>query len=261
MPSPHDNDAVTISARDVYKSFRGKRVLSGLDLDVRRGETLVIIGRSGCGKSVFLKHIIGIMKPDSGRISIDGVDITGLKGDTLNNIRRKFGMVFQGAALFDSLTVGQNVGFYLYEYTQTDPAEIRETVEEKLRLVGMEGIQELKPAELSGGMKKRVSLARAIAHDPGIVLYDEPTTGLDPIMADVINELIIKLSEQLDVTSVVVTHDMVSAYKIADRIAMMYGGKIIAVGSAQEIKESQDPFVQQFVTGRAVGPIDVIGGA
>jgi len=254
-------DHVKIVARDVHKSFGAKRVLNGIDLTIHEGETLVIIGRSGCGKSVFLKHIIGLMKPESGTILIDNEDITRLKGRELNFLRRKFGMVFQGAALFDSLSVGENVGFFLYEYSDLSPAEVAETVEAKLRLVGLEDISALKPAELSGGMKKRVGLARALAHDPEIVLYDEPTTGLDPIMADVINDLIIKLDEQLDVTSIAVTHDMASAYKIADRIAMMYGGKIVAIGTPEEIRDSEDEYVRQFITGTAEGPIDVIGGA
>jgi phospholipid/cholesterol/gamma-HCH transport system ATP-binding protein len=170
-------------------------------------------------------------------------------------------MVFQGAALFDSLSVGENVGFFLYEYSGLSPEEIADIVVDKLRLVGLENISNMKPAELSGGMKKRVSLARALAHDPKIVLYDEPTTGLDPIMADVINDLIIKLDEQLDVTSVAVTHDMASAYKIADRIAMMFGGQIIAIGTPDEIRNSDNVYVQQFISGSAEGPIDVIGGA
>lgn len=255
----HDREAII--AEDVHKAFRDKRVLNGIDLTVHEGETLVIIGRSGCGKSVFLKHIIGLMKPDAGKITVDGYDITRLKGRELNDVRRKFGMVFQGAALFDSLSVGENVGFFLYEYSDLSGEEIADVIEDKLRLVGLENISDMKPAELSGGMKKRVSLARALAHDPEIVLYDEPTTGLDPIMADVINDLIIKLDEQLDVTSIAVTHDMASAYKIADRIAMMYGGKIIAVGTPDEIKNSDNEYVQQFINGEAQGPIDVIGGA
>jgi len=257
--SRHNREAII--AEDVHKAFGPKIVLAGIDLTVHEGETLVIIGRSGCGKSVFLKHIIGLMKPDAGKITVDDCDVTASKGRELNDIRRKFGMVFQGAALFDSLSVGENVGFFLYEYSGLSEEEIADTVEEKLRLVGLENISDMKPAELSGGMKKRVGLARALAHDPQIVLYDEPTTGLDPIMADVINELIIKLDEQLDVTSIAVTHDMASAYKIADRIAMMFGGKIIAVGTPDEIRTSDNLYVQQFINGNAEGPIDVIGGA
>jgi len=261
MTGESTQERETIIASDVHKAFGKKTVLNGIDLTVHDGETLVIIGRSGCGKSVFLKHIIGLMKPDAGTITVDDCDVTASKGRELNDIRRKFGMVFQGAALFDSLSVGENVGFYLYEYSDLSAEQIAGTVEEKLRLVGLENISDMKPAELSGGMKKRVGLARALAHDPQIVLYDEPTTGLDPIMADVINDLIIKLDEQLDVTSIAVTHDMASAYKIADRIAMMFGGKIIAVGTPDEIKNSDDVYVQQFINGRAEGPIDVIGGA
>jgi phospholipid/cholesterol/gamma-HCH transport system ATP-binding protein len=261
MTPGYDRDREAIIAEDIHKSFGPNVVLNGIELTVHEGETLVIIGRSGCGKSVFLKHIIGLMKPDAGTITVDGYDVTKLKGRDLNNVRRKFGMVFQGAALFDSLSVGENVGFFLYEYSGLSDEEIADVVEEKLRLVGLENISDMKPAELSGGMKKRVSLARALAHDPEIVLYDEPTTGLDPIMADVINELIIKLDEQLDVTSIAVTHDMASAYKIADRIAMMYGGKIIAVGTPDDIKNSANDYVQQFINGEAQGPIDVIGGA
>ncbi len=261
MTDETQNSKEAIVAEDVHKSFGENVVLDGINLAVHEAETIVVIGRSGCGKSVFLKHIIGLMKPDSGTIVVDGRDITEMKRRELNDIRRKFGMVFQGAALFDSLTVGENVGFFLYEYSDLSPEEIADVVEQKLRLVGLENISVMNPAELSGGMKKRVSLARALAHDPKIVLYDEPTTGLDPIMADVINDLIIKMDEELDVTSIVVTHDLASAYKIADRIAMMYGGKIIALGAPDEIKESPDEYVQQFINGSAQGPIDVIGGA
>ncbi len=261
MTDETQNSKEAIVAEDVHKSFGENVVLDGINLAVHEAETIVVIGRSGCGKSVFLKHIIGLMKPDSGTIVVDGRDITEMKRRELNDIRRKFGMVFQGAAFFDSLTVGENVGFFLYEYSDLSQEEIADVVEQKLRLVGLENISAMNPAELSGGMKKRVSLARALAHDPKIVLYDEPTTGLDPIMADVINDLIIKMDEELDVTSIVVTHDLASAYKIADRIAMMYGGKIIALGAPDEIKESPDEYVQQFINGSAQGPIDVIGGA
>jgi phospholipid/cholesterol/gamma-HCH transport system ATP-binding protein len=261
MTDETQNSKEAIVAEDIHKSFGENVVLNGINLAVHKAETIVVIGRSGCGKSVFLKHIIGLMKPDSGTIVVEGRDITEMKRQELNDVRRKFGMVFQSAALFDSLTVGENVGFFLYEYSDLSPEEIADVVEQKLRLVGLENISAMNPAELSGGMKKRVSLARALAHDPKIVLYDEPTTGLDPIMADVINDLIIKMDEELDVTSIVVTHDLASAYKIADRIAMMYGGKIIALGAPDEIKESPDEYVQQFINGSAQGPIDVIGGA
>jgi phospholipid/cholesterol/gamma-HCH transport system ATP-binding protein len=240
---------------NLCKSFNGNLVLDNLNLNIKKGETIVIIGRSGCGKSVLLKHIIGIMKPDSGQVIIDGVDITRLDQKELNDFRMKFGMLFQGAALFDSLTVGENVGFVLYEHTNLSGAEIRERIKDCLAHVGLYGIENRKPAELSGGMRKRVGLARAIAVKPEIMMYDEPTTGVDPIMGDAINDLIINLHDKLKVISIAVTHDMVSAYKIADRIAMLYKGKIIAVGAPEEIKNTNDPVVRQFITGAATGPI------
>ncbi len=244
-----------IEAKKVNKSFKGRMVLNQLDLNVAKGETLVIIGRSGCGKSVFLKHIIGIMKPDEGEILVDGVNVVQLSAKEINQFRLKFGMVFQGAALFDSMTVGENVGFGLTEHTQLSEKAVHERVEESLELVGLKGIQNLKPAELSGGMKKRVALARAICTQPEILLYDEPTTGLDPIMADAINDLIIQMNEKLKITSLVVTHDMTSAYKIGARIAMMYHGRIIQIGKPEEIRNSKDPVVRQFITGSATGPM------
>lgn len=240
---------------DLYKSFGVHPVLSGLNLTIREGETIVIIGRSGCGKSVLLKHIIGLMRPDQGRIVIDRVDIFSLSRRELREFRLKISMVFQGAALFDSMTVEENVGFLLYEHSKTPSSEIRRRVADKLRMVGLHGVETLMPAELSGGMKKRVGIARALCADPMIILYDEPTTGLDPIMADAINNLITRFHEKLGVTSIVVTHDMTSAYKIADRIAMLYEGRIIALGTPDEIKNSSDPVVRQFITGEAVGPI------
>ena len=230
-------------------------MLDRLNLTIQTGETMVIIGRSGVGKSVLLKHIIGILKPDSGRVLIDGQNITASEGRELDKIRLKFGMLFQGAALFDSLTVGENVGFPLAEHTLQSEEKIAERVKQSLELVGLVGIDDLKPAELSGGMKKRVGLARAISMKPSIVLYDEPTTGIDPIMGDAINELILELHDKLKVTSVAVTHDMTSAYKIADRIAMLYQGEIIALGTPQEIKKTTNPMVHQFITGEAWGPI------
>ncbi len=245
---------------NVTKSFNGVKVLDGVNLTVNRGERVVIIGRSGCGKSVLLKHMIGILKPDSGTVFVEGADIGTASMDELNEIRKKFGMLFQGAALFDSMTVLENVGFGLYEHTMLSDKEIRRRVEENLAMVGLQDIEEKKPAELSGGMRKRVGLARAIAMGPQIMLYDEPTTGIDPIMGDVINDLILKLRDQLAVTSVAVTHDMVSAYKIADRIAMLYEGKIIEVGTPEQIRTSSHPVVQQFISGSSHGPIKVHDG-
>lgn len=244
-----------IEAKKLVKSFNGHRVLNQLNLDVVKGETLVIIGRSGCGKSVFLKHLIGLVKPDLGEVLIDGVTISALSSKQLNQLRMRCGMLFQGSALFDSMSVGENVGFSLIEHTKLSPRAIQERVQESLELVGLKGIEALRPSELSGGMRKRVALARAICMRPEILLYDEPTTGLDPIMADAINDLIKQMHDTLKVTSIVVTHDMTSAYKIGSRIAMMYQGKIIQSGTPEEIRGSKDPVIKQFITGSATGPI------
>ncbi|MFC1666842.1 ABC transporter ATP-binding protein [Candidatus Omnitrophota bacterium] len=240
---------------NISKSFGDNKVLDNLNLVINSGETMVIIGRSGCGKSVLLKHIIGLLKADFGQVIVDDNDISRLEEKDMDRIRLSFGMLFQGAALFDSMNVSENVGFALREHTNTPEHIVQEKVASALELMGLRGIEELMPAELSGGMKKRVGLARAICNSPKIILYDEPTTGIDPIMADAINDLIIELNNKLKVTSIVVTHDMVSAYKIADRIAMLYNGKIIAVGTSDEIKNTKDPIVRQFVTGASKGPI------
>lgn len=240
---------------NVSKTFGGHKVLDNLNLNIKDGETTVIIGRSGCGKSVLLKHIIGLLKPDSGHVLIDGKDTTRMDEKELNEIRMKFGMLFQGAALFDSLTVLENVGFSMLEHSNATREEIGKRAKECLALVGLKDIEDKKPAELSGGMKKRVGLARAIFLRPQIILYDEPTTGLDPIMGDSINDLIVQLHSKLKVTSIAVTHDMTSAYKIGDRITMLYNGKIIADGTPDQIKNTKDPIVKQFITGAAAGPI------
>lgn len=234
-------------------------MLRGVDLKVEKGESMVVIGGSGSGKSVLIKHIIGILKPDKGRVLIEDIDIATLKEDELYEVRKKFGMLFQGAALFDSLNVWENVGFALMRHKKMGEKEARSLAIEKLRLVGLVGVEDLMPSELSGGMKKRVGLARAIAHEPEILLYDEPTTGLDPIMADAINDLIGEMKKYLSITSIAITHDMNSAYKIADRIAMLYEGKIIEVGTPDEIKNTQNPIVRQFITGSAIGPIQIEG--
>lgn len=244
-----------IEAKKLTKSFNGRLVLNGMDLTVEKGETLVVIGRSGCGKSVFLKHVIGILRPDSGELLIDGTNMGALSFRHLNQMRMRIGMLFQGSALFDSLTVGENVGFMLLEHTDLSHRAVRERVEESLELVGLKGIQDLRPSELSGGMKKRVALARAICMRPEMLLYDEPTTGLDPIMADAINDLIVEFHDKLKVTSVVVTHDMVSAYKVGTRIAMMYQGRILEAGTPDQIRGSKNPVVKQFITGSAAGPM------
>lgn len=244
-----------IEIKNLHKTFNGHHVLDGINLTINTGETTVIMGRSGCGKSVLLKHIIGILKPDSGQILIDGKDVAKMDDKALSVLRMKFGMLFQGAALFDSLNVLENVGFGMIEHTGATHEAVAKRVKECLSLVGLRGIEHKKPAELSGGMRKRVGLARAIALRPQILLYDEPTTGLDPIMADAINDLIVELHNKLNVTSIAVTHDMTSAYKIGDRMAMLYNGKIIAVGTPDEIKSTKDPIVRQFITGASKGPI------
>ena len=244
-----------IEIKDLYKTFDGHQVLDGVNLTITTGETTVIIGRSGCGKSVLLKHIIGLLRPDSGQIIIDGKDVAKMDEKELSSLSMKFGMLFQGAALFDSLNILENVGFGMIEHTETSQEAIRKRVKECLALVGLRGIEHKKPAELSGGMRKRVGLARAIALRPQIILYDEPTTGVDPIMGDAINDLIVELHNKLKVTSIAVTHDMTSAYKIADRMAMLYNGTIIAVGTPDEIKGTKDPVVRQFITGAGKGPI------
>lgn len=249
------DDRFMIKVDDLNKSFGDNYVLRGLDLEITPGESMVVIGGSGSGKSVLIKSIIGLLRPDQGEIYVAGRRITSLNEGDLNELRRKFGMLFQAGALFDSLSVWENVGFGLKQHTRLKDGEIKEIVKEKLHMVGLKDIEDLMPAELSGGMKKRVSLARAITMEPEILLYDEPTTGLDPIMADVINELIIEMRNKLNITSITITHDMVSAYKIADRIAMLYKGRIIEVGTPEEIKGSKNEIVQQFILGKSHGPI------
>ena len=248
-------DDPIIQLVDVYKSFNHNHVLRGINLSVRPGETLVIIGGSGTGKSVILKHIIGLLRPDRGRVIVAGRDLSTLKERTIDELRKKFGMLFQGAALFDSLTVWENIGFSLRQQTHLSDKEIKRIAIEKLALVGLRGVEDQMPSDLSGGMRKRVGLARAIAMEPEILLYDEPTTGVDPIMADAINELILEMKSRLRVTGIAITHDMTSAYKIADRIAMLFEGQILETGTPEEIKNSRNPIVHQFVTGSSVGPI------
>jgi len=244
-----------IRINDLHKSFGLTKVLQGINLHIQSGETLAIIGQSGSGKSVLLKHMLGLIQPDRGSIIVDGMEICGSSEAELNNIRRKFGLLFQAAALFDSLTVAQNVSFGLERYRDLSQEELQKRVKESLAMVGLREVEQLMPHELSGGMKKRVGLARAIAYEPEIMLYDEPSTGIDPIRADAINELIIKMKQQFQITSVVITHDMTSAYKVADRIAMLYNGKIVTVGTPEELRKSDNQIVQQFIHGRAEGPI------
>ncbi|RJO65258.1 MAG: ABC transporter ATP-binding protein [Candidatus Omnitrophota bacterium] len=244
-----------IQIKDLYKSFNSHKVLDGINLDIEKGTTVVVIGRSGCGKSVMLKHIVGILQPERGTVSVNGRDLGELSDKELEDVRMKMGMVFQGGALFDSMTVGENVGFGLIEHADISHKELFERIEESLYMVGLCGIANLMPSELSGGMKKRVALARALCMKPDIILYDEPTTGVDPITADSINDLIKSLHDKIKVTSIVVTHDMKSAYKVADRIAMLYQGKIIFYGTPKEVQETNHPIVHQFINGLAHGPI------
>ncbi len=248
-----------IELSDIHKSFGENHVLRGVKLRIDRGESLVVIGGSGSGKSVLLKHIIGLLRPDKGKVIVDSIDLSQLDEDGLNEVRKKFGMLFQSSALFDSMNVWENVGFGLKRHTLLSNSEIKEIVVRKLRMVGLVGVEDVMPSELSGGMRKRVGLARAIAMEPEILLYDEPTTGLDPIMADAINDLIVEMREKLKITSIAITHDIKSAYKIADTIAMLYNGVIIASGSSEEIKNTSNPVVRQFIEGSAVGPITLEG--
>jgi len=245
-----------IEIRGLKKRLGKRQVLDGVDLDVQKGETLVVLGPSGTGKSVLLKHIIGLMAPDAGSVKIDGEEIVGMKDAEINEVRRRFGMLFQSAALFDSMTVGENVALPMREHQKTmDPAEMARRVSERLEWVGLKDVESMKPASLSGGMRKRVGLARALAFDPEYILYDEPTTGLDPIMSDVINQLIRDLQKQLGVTSIVVTHDITSAYHVADRLVLLYQGKVVFTGTPDETRATSDPIVKQFIQGSSQGPI------
>lgn len=246
-----------IRIRGLHKRLGGRAVLDGVDLDIGPGESVVVIGRSGTGKSVLLKHILGLMAPDAGSIEIDGVEIVGMRERELDEVRKKFGMLFQSSALFDSLTVGENVGLSLREHARLPDEEVRRKVAERLEWVGLKGMEDAKPASLSGGMRKRVGLARALAMDPRFILYDEPTTGLDPIMADAIDALIRDMQKRLGVTSVVVTHDLDSAFKVGDRFAMLHQGKIVFVGNEAETRSGSNPMVKQFIEGSSVGPIQV----
>ncbi|MFH1867521.1 MAG: ABC transporter ATP-binding protein [Candidatus Omnitrophota bacterium] len=250
-----DKKEVIVEVKDLVKSFDGRRVLDGINLKVYKGETMVIMGGSGCGKSTLLRHIIGSYAPDGGYIFIKGKDITKLTENEFDSIKRGLGMVFQNAALFDSMTVEENISLPLREHTKLADDIIKIMVRMKLELVGLRGFEKLMPSQLSGGMRKRVGLARAIAMDPDIVFYDEPTAGLDPIMAGVIDKLILDLSKKLNITSVVVTHDMKTVFTIADRIVMLYKGKVIAEGSPDEIKKAKDPRAIQFISGDPEGPI------
>ncbi len=240
---------------DLYKYFRKNRILAGVNLDIEPGKITSIVGRSGCGKSVLLKHIVALLRPDRGRILIRNEDISELSLKELYQVRKKMGLVFQNGALFDSMSVYENLTLGLREHTHMTEKEMQKKASGLLEMVGLPGIEKYKPSELSGGMRKRVSLARALSMDPQYVLYDEPTTGLDPIMSAIIDDLIIRLNNELKITSIVVTHDMKSVYKISDRVAMLHYGVVRFVGTPEELKATTDPVVRQFIEGNIEGPI------
>ena len=247
-----------VELRNVHKAFGEKKVLEGVSLDITKGEVFYIIGKSGSGKSVILKHITRLMEPDAGDIFLFGKALSEQDENSMNEIRLKMGVLFQMSALFDSMTVFDNVAFSLRRFTKKTPEEIEELVYEKLKLVGLSGIEQAKPADLSGGMQKRVGLARAIALGPQVVLYDEPTTGVDPILASAVDDLILSLNKELGVTSIVISHDMTSVFRTADRIAMLYEGDFLKVGSPDDFKESSDPVIRQFLAGSANGPMAIL---
>lgn len=246
-----------IAIQGLSKRFGEKIVLAQTDFLIERGETVVIIGRSGEGKSVLLKHIVRLLEPDAGRVWVDGIEVTALQRRELFELRKRFGMLFQGAALFDSMTIAENLGLGLREHTRMSEREIRDRARECLEMVGLSGAEDRLPSALSGGMRKRAGLARAIVMRPDYILYDEPTTGLDPITADAINDLIVKLQTGLRVTSIVVTHDMASAFKIADRIAMLHRGRIVYADTVAAVRATAHPAVRQFIEGSAQGPLGV----
>lgn len=246
-----------IEIRDLHKRFGALDVLTGVDLMIEKGQSVVVIGQSGCGKSVLLKHIVALLRPDQGTVVVEGQDIFELRRADLMKYRKRVGVLFQSGALFDSMTVAENVGFSLKESLRMKKDRIKDIVNEKLSLVGLADVGNKMPSEMSGGMKKRAALARAIASEPDIILYDEPTTGLDPVTGAMINDLIANVHRKLGVTTIAVTHDMASAYQIADRIVMLFGGKVIWDGTPEEIGKSDDERVKQFIHGSSTGPISV----
>lgn len=249
------SSAPHIKVENLVRAFDGRKVLDGVSFEVSRGKTLVVLGGSGCGKSTLLRHIIGSLKPDAGRIWLMGKEITGMREEEFAEVRKKFGMLFQGSALLNSMSVGENVALPLEEHTNLSPDIIEIMVKMKTSMVGLTGFENLMPSQISGGMKKRVALARAIAMDPEILFCDEPTAGLDPVMTAVVDVLINDLCKKLGMTAVVVTHDMASVYRIADQIVMLHKGKVVFQGTSAEIQASGDPIVQQFIKGEADGPI------
>jgi phospholipid/cholesterol/gamma-HCH transport system ATP-binding protein len=250
-PASGKNDSPMIAVRGLIKKIDGQGILRGIDLDVRVGETLALIGRSGGGKSVLLKHLIGLLRPDAGEIWVDGHNIIGMSERNLGTIRQKVGILFQGAALFDSMTVAENVAFPLREAGERNPKVLRQKVREMLEVVELEGQEDKMPESLSGGMKKRVGLARSIIRRPSCVLYDEPTSGLDPVVSDSINRLIRRLQQRFGMTSIVVTHDMKSAFQVADYVAYLHEGRVYFHGTPADLQRSTDPLLQDFLLGRS----------
>lgn len=255
MNDTNESGRPIISLEGIHKAFGDKVVLDGLSLQVERGEALVIVGGSGTGKSVMLKHIIGLLQPDEGHVFIDGTDLCCLSPVELNSIRRRFGMSFQEGALFDSMSVFENIAFPLRRHTKMKEVEIRERVRECLEQVHLHGVEDKRPSQLSGGMRRRVGFARAISLAPEILLFDEPTTGLDPVISDVVADLIVEMDETLNTTTVTITHDMKVAFKIADRVAMLHQGRLVEIAPPGEFKDSTNPIVRQFVEGTALGPL------
>lgn len=249
-----ENETI-IQVKNLTRKFGDRAVLDGIDLEIPAGKTTVIMGGSGCGKSTLLRHLVGLMQPTTGEIWIDGENIVGMKEKNMNQVRRKFGMLFQSAALFNSMTVGENVALPLREHTELPEEIIQIIVKVKLELVGLTGFEHFMPHQISGGMKKRVALARAISLDPKIVFYDEPGAGLDPITASMIDQLMIDLSQKLKITSVCVTHEMKSAFRIADKVIILHKGKVLEQGTAEDIQNSRNPYVQQFINGEPEGAI------
>lgn len=258
ITSPPSTDSPVIEVSNLLRKFGDRSVIDDVSFTIHRGETLVIMGGSGCGKSTLLRHIIGVMKPTSGSVKIFGEDITAMKERQMEDVRRRFGMLFQSGALLASLTVGENVALPLLQHTDLSPEEVEEVVRHKLAMVGLSGFENLKPSEISGGMKKRVGLARALALDPELLFSDEPTSGLDPIMTAVVDQLTLKLTQGNNMTAVVVTHDMTSAFRIASRMIMLGHGQIVAQGTPDEIRNDPNPEVQQFIRGEPDGAVPLV---
>ncbi len=256
MKGPMEDAVIVIE--DLHKSFGDVKVLDGVNLTVIRHKTTVILGRSGCGKTVLIKHIVGLLKPDKGRILYEGRDVVNMPTHERKEMLKEFGMLYQSGALFDSMTVEENIAFPLVEHTKMTKAEIKERVQEILHRLGLKDVEGKYPAELSGGMKKRVALARAVALEPKVIIFDEPTTGLDPVMCDIIDNLIIKTRDELGITCIVITHDIQSTFKIADKIAMLYGGRIIEEGTPDEFRNTSNEVVLQFLHRKAEGPIKIM---